>query len=62
VVLHAPDCFGDLDGSREVDAGDVGVALLDFGPCPGCFTDVDGDGEVGGGDISLILLSMGSCG
>ena len=62
VVLHAPDCFGDLDGSREVDAGDVAFALLDFGPCPGCASDVDGDGEVGGGDISLILLVMGSCG
>lgn len=62
VVLHAPDCFGDLDQSREVDAGDVGVALLDYGPCPGCPGDVDGSGEVDFGDVSLILLAMGSCG
>jgi alpha-tubulin suppressor-like RCC1 family protein len=62
VVLHAPDCFGDLDGSREVDAGDVAVALLDYGPCPGCPGDLDGNGDVDFGDVSLILLVMGSCG
>jgi hypothetical protein len=62
VVLHAPDCFGDLDQSREVDAGDVAVALLDYGPCPGCPGDLDGSGEVDFGDVSLILLVMGSCG
>jgi len=61
VVLRAPDCFGDLDGSREVDAGDVSVALMDYGPCPGCEGDVDGSGEVDFGDVSLILLVMGSC-
>jgi len=62
IVLHAPDCFGDLDGSREVDGGDVAFALLDYGPCPGCGGDVDGSGEVDFGDVSLILLSMGPCG
>lgn len=62
VVLHAPDCFGDLDGSREVDAGDISVALIDYGPCPGCPGDVDGSGVVDFGDVSLILLVMGSCG
>jgi hypothetical protein len=62
VVLHAPDCFGDLDGSRQVDAGDISFALLDFGVCPGCAADVDGSGEVDFGDVSLILLSVGDCG
>jgi len=62
VVLRAPDCFGDLDESGEVDGGDVSFALLDYGPCPGCPGDVDGSGEVDFGDVSLILLSMGPCG
>ncbi|MCE9620085.1 MAG: hypothetical protein K8R92_09245 [Planctomycetes bacterium] len=55
------NCFGDLDGSGEVDGGDIGLVLLDFGPCPGCMTDLDGSGEVDGGDIGLVLLSFGAC-
>ncbi|NBP52078.1 MAG: hypothetical protein EBU70_13055, partial [Actinobacteria bacterium] len=51
VVLRAPDCFGDLDESGEVDGGDVSFALLDYGTCPGCPGDVDGSGEVDFGDV-----------
>jgi hypothetical protein len=54
-------CFGDIDGSLEVDPGDVAFALLDFGPCPGCASDLDGTGEVDFGDVALILLSSGPC-
>jgi hypothetical protein len=54
-------CFGDLDGSGEVDQGDVAFALLDYGPCPGCGGDLDGSGEVDFGDVALILLSSGPC-
>jgi len=54
-------CFGDIDGSLEVDNGDVAFALLDYGPCPGCSTDLDGTGEVDFGDVALILLSTGPC-
>jgi len=59
--LSALPCFGDLDGSREVDTGDVAFALLDYGPCPGCISDLDSNGEVDFGDIALILLSTGPC-
>ena len=55
-------CFGDLDGSQEVDQGDIAFALLDFGPCPGCASDLDGSGEVDFGDVALVLLSAGPCG
>ncbi|MCE9619559.1 MAG: hypothetical protein K8R92_06595 [Planctomycetes bacterium] len=51
--------YGDLDLSGEVDGGDIGLCLLDFGPCPGCPADLDGSGEVDGGDIGLILLNFG---
>ena len=54
-------CFGDIDGSLEVDNGDVAFALLDFGVCGGCPTDLDGTGEVDFGDVALILLSTGPC-
>ena len=58
----AAACFGDLDGSGEVDSGDVGIVLLDTGPCVGCPTDLDGSGEVDSGDVGLVLLSSGPCG
>jgi len=57
----ASACFGDIDGSGEVDNGDVAFALLDYGPCPGCPSDLDGTGEVDFGDVALILLSTGPC-
>jgi hypothetical protein len=54
-------CFGDIDGSGEVDLGDVAFVLLDYGPCGGCFSDLDGNLEVDFGDVALILLSIGPC-
>lgn len=62
LTLEDPSiCFGDLDGSGEVDGGDIGLMLLDYGPCAGCPTDLDGSGEVDGGDVGLVLLSFGPC-
>jgi len=57
----ASACFGDIDGSGEVDLGDAALALLDYGPCQGCSADLDGSGEIDFGDIALILLSTGPC-
>ena len=57
----ASACFGDLDGSGEVDSGDVALALLDSGLCPGCPGDLDGSNEIDSGDVALILLSSGAC-
>jgi hypothetical protein len=54
-------CYGDFDGSGEVDSGDMGVMLLDCGPCRGCSTDLDGSGEVDTGDVGLELLNFGPC-
>jgi alpha-tubulin suppressor-like RCC1 family protein len=53
---------GDLDGSGTVDAGDIGLLLLLFGPCPAeppCPGDLDGSGEVDAGDIGFLLLLFG---
>ncbi len=54
-------CLGDLDGSREVDAGDVSMVLVDFGACLGCVADLDNSGAVDSGDVSLVLLNSGAC-
>jgi hypothetical protein len=59
--LEGVPCPEDLDGSGEIDNGDVAFALLDYGPCPGCATDLDATGEVDFGDVALILLSTGPC-
>jgi murein tripeptide amidase MpaA len=47
---------GDLDGNGIVDAGDVGLLLLQFGACTGCSGDLDGNGTVDAGDLGLLLL------
>jgi hypothetical protein len=54
-------CLADLDGSGEVDTGDVAIALLDFGPCAGCASDLDGNAEVDFADVALILVDFGAC-
>ncbi len=54
-------CYGDLDGSGEVDSGDVSLTLLEAGACDACPADLDGSGEVDSGDVSLVLLSTGPC-
>jgi hypothetical protein len=47
---------GDLDGDGIVGASDIGILLLDFGPCVGCPSDLDGSGTVDAGDVSFLLL------
>jgi len=54
-------CPSDLDGSRNVDSGDVSLVLLDVGPCQGCAADLDGSGDVDSGDVSMVLLDSGPC-
>ena len=54
-------CPYDLDGSRVIDTGDIGMVLLDTGICEGCAADFDQSGEVDSGDVSVVLLNFGSC-
>jgi len=54
-------CEADLDGSGEVDGGDLAVLLMDYG-CSGGLADFDGSGLVDGGDIAVLLLYYGPCG
>ena len=48
----------DLDCSGVVDSGDVGLVLLDIGPCEGCATDFDKSGVVDSGDVGIVLLNF----
>ncbi len=54
-------CPMDLDGSGEIDTGDVSLVILDTGSCIDCPTDIDDSGEVDSGDVSLVLLNTGAC-
>jgi hypothetical protein len=60
-VAVRPPCPEDLDGDGAVTNADVGVLLLEFGPCAACPGDFDGDGEISGSDLSLMLLAFGGC-
>jgi len=57
-VKCADAVFGDMDGDRIVDSSDIGLILLDVGPCAGCPTDLDGSGEVDSSDVGLALLEI----
>ncbi len=50
----------DLDHSGVIDSGDIGICLLDSGPCsdPICPSDLDGSREVDAGDVGIILLNI----
>jgi 3-phytase/alkaline phosphatase D len=58
--MPAP-CAGDLDYSGGIDAGDIAIALFDFGPCSGCRSDLDLNGRTDAADLSVLLLNFGSC-
>ena len=54
--------IADLDGSRIVDAGDIGIMLLAFGMQDAAL-DLDRDGTVTAGDLGALLLAFGTgCG
>ena len=55
------NCWSDLDFDDLVGGSDIGLLLLDFGPCQGCASDLDGDGFTNGGDLSVLLLDFGPC-
>ncbi len=55
-------CLGDLDGSAEVDPGDLASLLAAWGTGPGRGGgDLDGDGQVGMTDLLALLANWGPC-
>ena len=50
------DVPGDLNGDGIVSGADVGILLVQWGPCPGeCTADFNGDGVVDGADFGILL-------
>jgi CxxC motif-containing protein (DUF1111 family) len=58
--LAAGDCLGDLDGSRTIDGGDLGVLLGSWGG-RSAIADLDGSGLVDGADLGLLFANWGPC-
>jgi hypothetical protein len=45
----------DLNRDGNVDSGDLGVLMSDWGPCSGCLADLNADGAVDGDDVALLV-------
>ena len=55
-------CDADLNGDGKVDGADLGLFLIEWGPCSGfCPADLNRDTEVNGADLGLLLLEIGPC-
>jgi hypothetical protein len=57
-----PPCAAeDINCDGIVDASDLSLLLVSWGPCGkgACSADIDDDGEVGASDLSLLLASWG---
>ncbi|MDE0888640.1 MAG: hypothetical protein OSA40_04185 [Phycisphaerales bacterium] len=46
---------GDLNGDGYVSGADVGLLLVQWGPCKGCSADFNGDNIVDGADFGILL-------
>lgn len=54
-------CLGDIDNDGDVDLGDLGLFLANYGCTSGCGpSDLDGDGDVDLADLGLLLGVYGS--
>jgi hypothetical protein len=58
--LESGCCPSDLDGSTQIDFGDVALMLLQMGDLGGP-ADLDASGTVDSADIALLLLDYGPC-
>ena len=62
---EAPVCErADLNCDGIIDGADLGVMLLNWGPCPGtgagsCQGDINHDGSVDGADLGQLLVNWG---
>jgi hypothetical protein len=57
----AEDCPADFNSDGEVNGGDLGVFLVEWGECAGCAADLNGDGFVNGADLGVFLAAWGPC-
>jgi subtilisin family serine protease len=57
VAIGPPANPADLDGSGEVDGGDLAILLASWGACTDCEADLDDSGAVDGGDLAVLLAA-----
>ena len=57
VAIGPPANPADLDGSGEVDGGDLAILLASWGACTDCEADLDESGAVDGGDLAVLLAA-----
>jgi len=59
-AIPATPCAGDLTCDGQIDQGDLGALLADYG-CTGggCVGDVDGDGATDQADLGIVLAAYG---
>ena len=50
---------GDLDGDGDVDLGDLGILLSEYGCVSACRVDLDGDGDTDLADLAILLAHYG---
>jgi parallel beta-helix repeat protein len=55
------DCVGDFNADGQVNGGDLGVFLVEWGACTDCAADFNDDGFVDGIDLGLFLVAWGPC-
>jgi hypothetical protein len=63
LTVTASCTASDLDCNGVVDAGDLSLLLVEFGPCAGnaaCPGDLDGSGSIDFGDVAILLLDWTS--
>ena len=63
LTVTASCTASDLDCNGIVDAGDLSLLLVEFGPCAGnaaCPGDLDGSGSIDFGDVAILLLDWTS--
>jgi hypothetical protein len=53
-----PRLQGDIDGSGQIDSGDLNLLLGEFGGTEP-YADFDGDGVVGSSDLNMLLATFG---
>ncbi len=55
------DCPADIDGSSNVDVGDLVAIIVAWGDGPGSPADIDGSGAVDVGDLVAVIVAWGPC-
>ena len=60
-VPDSCECLADLFVDGQVNGGDLGILLSQWGMGKGAVADINQDGSVDGGDLGILLSSWGPC-